>query len=151
MRSPKYLCLSDPEWLEANAARRSCELAREVGCVPSLIAIAYRRAGVSRPGRRLSDGLYPELADRSVLEGRTLHEIMSATGAAEDTGRRALKRAGVTALRRRRPTRWPQLNDADWMFERRSWALGLIADELGCSPTRVAEAFKSLNISRDNP
>ena len=119
--------------------------------MPSLIAIAYRRAGVPRPGRRLSDGVYPQLDDLTVLTGRTLREVMTVTGAAYETVRAAFKRAGIAARRERRPSRWPQLEDVVWMTQRRQWALGLIADDLGCSPTRVAEAFKSLCIDRGTP
>lgn len=148
MPSHRYPQLFDHEWLAANAGRKSSEIALEIGCVPSLIAIAYRRAGIPRSTVRYS-APYAALRDPDFLAGRTVAEVMAATGASDRHVRAAFGRAGITPKRPERPTKWPELTDRSWLEHRRRWALGLIADDLGCSETRVALAFKQHGINRD--
>jgi len=147
MPSRRYPQLFDHEWLAANADRGSSEIAREVGCVPSLIAIAYRRAGIPRSAVRYR-AAYAALRDPDFLAGRTVAEVMAVTGASERHVRAAYVRAGIAPERPERPTKWPELTDRSWLEHRRQWALGLIADDLGCSETRVALAFKQHGIDR---
>lgn len=150
-RAPKYPQLVDHDWLLAHLHLRTADIARKVGCGPSLIAIAYRRAGINRPGRRSSDNpWYPQLRDPANLHGRTTRELIDETGATPSTVARAFKHAGITPARPKilRPTQFPQLEDPTWLHQHRKWALSLIADELGCSPTRVADAYRTARIKR---
>lgn len=149
-RPVTFVQLNDPAWLAARVDVRTAEIAREVGCTSSLVAMAFRRAGVDRASRRTSDApVYPALRDPERLAGRTVRDVAIETGAATSTVRLAFRAAGLIPVRRTlRATRFPQLEDVNWLTARRKWAYALVAEEVGCSKSRAALAYKAAGIER---
>ena len=158
----RYRELHDPVWLQANASRQSISIARELGCSPSLIAWAYRTAGIERNVTRSQPHtvIYPQLHDSAFLEGKTFRQVAELTGAASTTIYEAFAEARVRPVPPPRPPvpprppkgpappRYPQLADHVWLTANRHRTLVELALELGASVEGVTKAFRRHGITR---
>lgn len=102
-RPPKYPELADRDWLEDRYARRGmtqAEIAVEIGCTRSAVALAMHRLGVQTRLNKVHE--YRELHDREWLAeqlaaGRSPADIAETLGCHRTTVGAALRQYGLTA------------------------------------------------------
>jgi len=161
----RYPQLLDRDWLYQKYWKEGLaayEIAKELGCVPSVVLDRLVQLDIPRrkAARRL--GLYskyPELYDvdwlkeQYVEKQRTCPDIARSLGCDSSWVLRAIERAGIerrkSAYYNIGKYKYPELHDKDWLVQKyitEELSTKDIATILGCSQTLVVRALNSFEI-----
>ena len=151
-KGERYPQLSDRGWLHEAYWVRLCtqaEIAAEVGCPRERVGQALRDLGIpTRTGGPARSALLDDadwLRTMHVDRRMTQAQIADLLGVHRATVMRAIDRLGVPA----RPTEptFPELADAGWLsdhYEVKGWTPEQIAEHVGCDPSTVRRAIRSV-------